>query len=296
MASVGRERIGYSWTAARAGVMPRIVSAYYWEIPSRDVTGRSLHAFWVLDYPRSDGGRVRVGSPRGRWWTREPRVAHLYPPGTPYWEDTSGVRGPIHEAYVMFAGGDEAGLRSLVGRGQCFARVLDEGGQLGGPLHDIALTGHTLGEGGFWKAQAGLAGLFDLLGSAVAQGDGTVVLPGASAGADESATGLVGQAEDYFRSHLGETITLAAVARHLAMSPSSFSHRYAQEAGRSPMAALTALRIDLARSLLLRGLKLDAIARQTGFFDAYHLSKTFKKHCGVSPSAFRRGFWPAVER
>ncbi len=57
------------------------------------------------------------------------------------------------------------------------------------------------------------------------------------------------------------------------------------------MAALADLRMELARNLLLRGLKMDAIARQTGFCDAFHFSKTFRKRCGVPPSAFRRDFW-----
>jgi transcriptional regulator GlxA family with amidase domain len=54
------------------------------------------------------------------------------------------------------------------------------------------------------------------------------------------------------------------------------------------MAALAALRIELAKSLLLRGLKIETVASQTGFFDAFHLSKTFKNHTGLSPSEFRR--------
>ena len=59
------------------------------------------------------------------------------------------------------------------------------------------------------------------------------------------------------------------------------------------MAALADLRMELAHNLLLRGLKMDAIARQTGFCDAFHFSKAFRKRCGMPPSAFRRDFWRA---
>jgi AraC-like DNA-binding protein len=290
MARDDQVRIGYSWTASRAGIMPRIVSAYYWDIASHDVMGRSLHDLWVLDYSRADCGRVRVGSQRSRWWTRPSHVAHLYPPRTPYWEDTSGVGGPVREAFIIFAGGDEAGLGRLIGSGQCFARIDDCAGRLDALLREMATIGHTLGESGFWQAQATMAILFDALAGAVGQADGTVALR--SVPSPQDGRGSVAEAaDDYFRTHLAEKVKLATVARHLAMSPSALSHRYREETGRSPMASLAAMRIDLAKSFLLRGLKLDAVARQTGFFDAFHFSKAFKKRCGISPSQFRQGLW-----
>jgi AraC-like DNA-binding protein len=287
--------IGYSWTTARPLVAPRIVSAQYLERPPWGVSGRIVHKLWVLDYSRSDCGRVRVGSTRASWWPRRSRVAHLYPPGTPYWEDTSHVRGLVREAYVIFAGGDEAGLGSLISRGRRFARIADLAGLLDRPLYDMALAGQTLGEAGFWRGQVALASALDLLAAAEPRADGTFLLSAASARAG-AARGLVDEVHDYFRAHLAEKVTLASAARHLGMSESALSHRYAAEAGRPPMAALAALRIELAKSLLLRGLKMEAVARQTGFFDAFHFSKAFKKHSGASPSEFRRAFGRPAER
>jgi len=286
--------IGYSWTAPRGGVMPRIVSAHYREQPPSGPTGRIVHKLWVLDYARSDCGRARVGLPRAPWWQRSARIAHLYPPGTPYWEDTSGVRGMVRETYAIFVGGDEAGLGRLLGRGRRFARIADPAGRLDGHLHEMAAAGHALGEAGFWRAQAALAATFDLLGSVARKGDGTFVLPAAGAPAD-SAGEMVLAAHEYFRAHLADKVTLAMVARHLGMSASALSHRYAEQTGRSPMASLTAMRIELAKSLLLRGLKMETIARQTGFFDAFHFSKAFKKCCGTSPSRFRRDSWQSAQ-
>ena len=281
--------LAYSWMGPPSGVLPCVASASYIERPVRAPTRRIVHNLWVLDYARSDCGRVRVGSARSRWWPRAPRIAHLYPPLTPYWEDESGVRGPIREAWLVFDGGDQVGLRGLLGPRQRFACIADPGGCLDAPLRDMAHAGSTLGEAGFWRAQASMATVFDLLRSAAPRADGTYVLPATDSQTD-SHTSVVEAAHDYFRSHLGEKVTLAEVAGHLAMSPSTLSHRYAQEADQSPMAALTAIRIEFAKSLLLRGLKMEAIAFQTGFFDAFHFSKTFKKLCGVSPSRFRCEF------
>ena len=284
-----RSWIGHSWTASPAGVVPRIVSAVSVSRPPWEATRRIVHDLWVLDYSRSDCGRVRVGSPRSPWLPRGPRIAHLYPPGTPYWEDPTAVRGPVSEAWILFTGGSEAGLGRLMDRAHPFARVTDPAGRIGECLHDMAAAGQALGEDGFWTAQAALAQLLALLGHARRQGDGTLLLPD-SIREKEPDKGLIELVSEYFRSHLAEKVTLASAARHLGMSPSALSHRYTAEAGQPPMAALTGLRIELAKSLLLRGLKIETIADQTGFFDAFHLSKSFKSHTGLSPSDFRRGF------
>ncbi|NLX57867.1 MAG: helix-turn-helix transcriptional regulator [Phycisphaerae bacterium] len=283
-----RSWVGHSWTTLRPGVAPRIVSAHYVERPPWGMTGRSLHQFWVLDYARSPCGRVRVGSQRAAWRTREPRTAHLYSPGTPYWEDTTGVRGPIREAWVIFDGGDEAGLRRLFDRGRRWAHLADPAGLLDEPLREMALNGHARGEAAFWQGQAALAGVIDLLGRAVRQDDMTLLLTAQVEPPADPTQDLVRRADDYFQAHLADKITLADVASHLGASSSALSHRYSELTGRSPMAVLAAMRIELSKSLLLRGLKMEVIAQQTGFFDAFHFSKAFKKHCGTSPSRFRR--------
>lgn len=290
MTRIKRSYVGYSWTAAPSGLTPRVVSAVWVSRPPWETLRRIVHDFWVLDYSRSHCGRVRVGSPRSPWLPRGPRLAHLYPPGTPYWEDPRGVRGPVSEAWVLFTGGDQAGLgRLIVGR-QRFARIVDPAGRIEGCLHEMAEAGQSLGENGFWPAQAAMAQLIGLLlGQSQRQRDDTLLLPD-EAQHTAPGRGLVESVNEHFRAHLAEKVTLASTARHLGMSESALSHRYAAEAGQPPMAALAALRIEMARSLLLRGLKLDTIAAQTGFFDAFHLSKTFKHHTGLSPSEFRRSF------
>jgi AraC-like DNA-binding protein len=286
--------IGHSWTGAAATVLPRVVSAQYSERPPWGSRGRRLHRLWVLDYARNDCGLARVGSSRAPWQPRRARTANLYAPGTPYWEDPSASAGPLREAWAIFAGGEEAGLAGLLDRRKRWAVIADPAGLLEAPLHEMALAGQSRGEAGFWRAQAALATLMDLLNSATRESDVTrgedacwILRP---AGPPARAAGIVEAAGEYFREHLAQRVTLSAVARHLRMSESAFSHGYAQQAGLSPMAALGAMRIALVRNLLLRGLKMDAIARQAGFCDAFHLSKAFRKHCGVSPSAFRRGF------
>jgi AraC-like DNA-binding protein len=284
--------IGHSWTLSPPAVLPRVVSAQYSDRPPWGKSGRNVHRLWVLDYARGDCGLARVGSLRGPWLPRRARTAHLYAPLTPYWEDTSAVAGMVREAWAIFAGGEEAGLSRLLDHRRGFARITDPAGLLESPLHEMALAGQTMGEAGFWHAQAALAGIVGLLHSASPGEDGRLILRAEIAPARRE-PGIVEAAHEYFREHLAERVTIAAVARHLRMSESAFSHGYAQEAGQPPMAALGALRIALARNLLLRGLKMETIARQAGFCDAFHFSKAFRKHSGLSPSAFRRSFGQA---
>ncbi|NLW50894.1 MAG: helix-turn-helix transcriptional regulator [Candidatus Brocadiaceae bacterium] len=286
---IGEQWTGYSWADPPAGVVPRVVSAAYCRQPPRPASGRIVHDFWVLDCARSDCGLVRVGADGAPWRRRLRGTVYLYPPRTPYWEAPSGAAHATEEAWVIFEGGQAAGLRALIGGREAAACVHDPTGRLDAPMYEIARAGQDLGEAGFWRAQAALAAVFDLLRGVVRRDGEPDLLPPADPPAG-TPTPLVRDVQDYFRAHLSRPIRLADVASHLSMSVSALSHRYAREAGRPPMAALTELRIEVARGLLLRGLKMDAVARRTGFYDAFHFSKTFRKLCGVPPSRFRREF------
>jgi len=285
MPRIAESWVGHTWAGAPA-VSPRVVSAQYCQRPSWGLTGRHVHALWVLDYARTDCGLVRVGSPRAAWRKRSARSAHLYAPGTPFWEDTRSMRGALREAWVIFAAPPEARLEGLLDRRHRFARIADPGGRLDAPLRRMAEAGQALGARGFWRAQAALAEVLDLLHTADAADGRELLLPAAEA--DEAEKDFVDAVMEYFQGRLADRMTLADAAARFHMSPSAFSHRFAREAGQSPMAARMALRIECAKSLLLRGLTIQSVARQTGFFDAFHFSRTFKRHCGVSPRGFRR--------
>jgi AraC-like DNA-binding protein len=73
----------------------------------------------------------------------------------------------------------------------------------------------------------------------------------------------------------------------MKVSESSLNHRFKNDTGISPIARLIEIRMEFAKSLLLKGEKLTTIADMTGFHDEYHLSKTFKKQIGLSPRAFK---------
>jgi transcriptional regulator GlxA family with amidase domain len=67
-------------------------------------------------------------------------------------------------------------------------------------------------------------------------------------------------------------------------------HRFAtvfrQEVGIPPHQYLCRLRIQHAQSLLRQGTSPIVAAVETGFFDQSHLSRHFKRLCGVTPGRF----------
>jgi LacI family transcriptional regulator len=67
--------------------------------------------------------------------------------------------------------------------------------------------------------------------------------------------------------------------------------------GKSPLAVLSAARVDLARQMLTSTDEpLTAIARRCGFGTVYRLGKAFTSHVGVSPAKLRARLRPAEGR
>ncbi|WP_405783347.1 GlxA family transcriptional regulator [Streptomyces sp. NBC_00859] len=100
-----------------------------------------------------------------------------------------------------------------------------------------------------------------------------------------------GAARAWALEHLGERITLDALAARAAMSTRTFSRRFCEEAGLTPVQWLTQQRVDLARQLLEEtDLPVDRVAVDAGFGTAASLRSHLHEALGVSPSAYRATF------
>ena len=94
---------------------------------------------------------------------------------------------------------------------------------------------------------------------------------------------------DLMESSLSRKLTLEDLASSVSLHPSYFSNEFNRRIGMPPMEYLRVRRIELAKRLLFdSNRKLQDIASQTGFADAFHLSRTFKRIVGISPSEYRR--------
>jgi AraC-like DNA-binding protein len=83
--------------------------------------------------------------------------------------------------------------------------------------------------------------------------------------------------------------TLETLATEANMSRSSFSARFKELVGESPVEYLTKWRMHLAATMLTRGrIPISRVAEKVGYRSESVFSKTFKKHRGTSPGRYRR--------
>lgn len=283
--------IGYSWKPDNC-ICPRLTTAIEDYRAVNQTTRMFRYPYWVLDYTFTYWGRYRVRHKYHRWRERLPQTAHLYPPNMRYWENMRQEKQALtHNAYILFAGGEKAGLTQMIAKCSGYAVFHDPGGILGDLLKKMAVIGQSQGAAGYWKAQAGLYDVIDLLHCAKhIEAENYRIEPVDVPPAEPD---LAKQVDQYLRQNASSHVNLAGIARHAGMSVSSLSHSYHEETGQTPMQTLANIRINLTKSFLMKGYSLKSIAEQLGFSDAFHLSKTFKRIEGISPRKFIKGIGKA---
>ncbi|MFD3545791.1 GlxA family transcriptional regulator [Streptomyces sp. NPDC058655] len=92
---------------------------------------------------------------------------------------------------------------------------------------------------------------------------------------------------------LAEPISLAELAAHARMSLRTFTRRFRDEVGMTPVQWLTSQRLEVARHLLESSdLPVDLVAHRSGFGSANSLRQHMRSALGVSPIGYRRTFQP----
>jgi transcriptional regulator GlxA family with amidase domain len=90
---------------------------------------------------------------------------------------------------------------------------------------------------------------------------------------------------------LGEPLTLEVLAKHAAVSPRTFSRRFLEDTGYTPMQWVMRARIDVARELLERSSRgVEQIAADCGLGTGANLRLHFQRILGTTPSQYRRTF------
>jgi transcriptional regulator GlxA family with amidase domain len=96
---------------------------------------------------------------------------------------------------------------------------------------------------------------------------------------------------DWALRHLGDPLTLRALAAHANMSVRTFTRRFREETGVSPTQWLLRQRVEHARVLLeTTGLGVDQVAKRAGLGSAAALRAHLHRVIGVAPTAYRRTF------
>jgi methylphosphotriester-DNA--protein-cysteine methyltransferase len=112
--------------------------------------------------------------------------------------------------------------------------------------------------------------------------------PELAGGAAEADRSMVARALELMRARTAERLTLADVARSLAMSPSNFARRFRAVTGMSPMRSLADQRAERAESLLANSNdSVLEVALACGFGSASALVRAFRRRTSQTPAAWR---------
>lgn len=107
-------------------------------------------------------------------------------------------------------------------------------------------------------------------------------------GLNKSASGGFRHTRDYIRGHLSEDLSLATLAGREGLSVYHFARTFREQTGFSPRQFIINERVNRAKQLLKSNLPLAEIARQVGFANQSHFTRSFKRIVGQTPNQFRK--------
>jgi len=91
----------------------------------------------------------------------------------------------------------------------------------------------------------------------------------------------------YLELHFREPITLSQLAELAGFHPNYFSELFRMFTGQTYTDRLNTLRIGYARTLLANGLSVSNVCFASGYGSLSNFLVTFKKYCGMTPSAYK---------
>ncbi|MCU1526689.1 MAG: transcriptional regulator, AraC family [Frondihabitans sp.] len=102
---------------------------------------------------------------------------------------------------------------------------------------------------------------------------------------------LFAETREWALAHLDEPLTLDALAQNARVSARTFSRRFVEDTGYTPMQWILRARVDLARELLERtDLGVEPIADRVGLGTGANLRLHFQRILGTSPTEYRHTF------
>lgn len=90
----------------------------------------------------------------------------------------------------------------------------------------------------------------------------------------------------YVKRNLRDAVALSDAASAAALSPSRFRHLFMEQTGSAFRVYVLWLRLNVAIETAMTGKSWTEAAHQAGFTDSAHLTRTFKRMFGISPTTF----------
>lgn len=101
-------------------------------------------------------------------------------------------------------------------------------------------------------------------------------------------TAVIRQAVRFIREHFSESISIDALIDTSGLSHSCFHRHFLEETGQTPGQFLASLRMEQAKNLLcFTRTPVGEIGALCGYPDHVYFSRIFRRHTGMSPSAYR---------
>ena len=105
-------------------------------------------------------------------------------------------------------------------------------------------------------------------------------------------TAAVRQCVRQIREHFSEPLSVEELIRQTGLSRAFFHRRFLEETGKTPGQLITYLRLEQAKNLLaITETPIADVGALSGFADGVYFSRIFRRHTGLTPSAYRRLFY-----
>jgi AraC-like DNA-binding protein len=249
-----------------------------WSGFARERRGPIKYDLWVLDLVIK--GQVPM-TVREDSYLRDANMAHLYAPGTCYWEGPTEVH--IKSYYMMFDNVQPGSLGRFIGPSG-YARISDPEGLLGNLFSEMLDSYETTGSCLTYRIQGLFLMIMDLVLRARGTREGCYLISSL-----DSASPFISAVNELLSVNLDSPISMEDAAKRLNISVSTLFHRYKAETGTSPFQVQLKYRLNHAKQLLALGnMNFEEIAERTGFHSASHFSTTFMKKEGLSASEYRK--------
>jgi transcriptional regulator GlxA family with amidase domain len=109
--------------------------------------------------------------------------------------------------------------------------------------------------------------------------------------AKPATTASIAELQRWVTDHLGENLTVEALATQASMSPRTFARFFVRETGMTPAAYVEELRVEAAQRLLeTSDLTVGAVAGRVGMKHPEILHRAFRRRVGTTPDRYRQHF------
>lgn len=95
------------------------------------------------------------------------------------------------------------------------------------------------------------------------------------------------KARQYIERNIARDISLQEVADHVGMNATYLSVLFKESMGESYIRYVTKTRMELAKSMLSKGYKVNEVSEKVGYMTTRHFSDVFKKYTGLTPGQYK---------